>query len=63
MVDTGDLKSPGSNAVPVRVRSPAPKHRIGFPGSVFLLSIIPNAESIRDFFVETHGISDYNIME
>ena len=24
MVDTGDLKSPGSNAVPVRVRSPAP---------------------------------------
>ena len=39
------------------------KHRIGFPGSVFLLSIIPNAESIRDFFVETRGISDYNIME
>ena len=25
MVDTGDLKSPGSNTVPVRVRSPAPK--------------------------------------
>ena len=24
MVDTGDLKSPGSNTVPVRVRSPAP---------------------------------------
>ena len=23
-VDTGDLKSPGSNTVPVRVRSPAP---------------------------------------
>ena len=26
MVDTGDLKSPGSNTVPVRVRSPAPKN-------------------------------------
>ena len=25
MVDTGDLKSPGSNTVPVRVRSPAPR--------------------------------------
>ena len=25
MVDTGDLKSPGSNTVPVRVRSPAPQ--------------------------------------
>ena len=24
LVDTGDLKSPGSNTVPVRVRSPAP---------------------------------------
>ena len=24
MVDTGDLKSPGSDTVPVRVRSPAP---------------------------------------
>ena len=24
MADTGDLKSPGSNTVPVRVRSPAP---------------------------------------
>ena len=24
MVDTGDLKSPGSNSGPVRVRSPAP---------------------------------------
>ena len=24
LVDTGDLKSPGSNAVPVQVRSPAP---------------------------------------
>ena len=27
MVDTGDLKSPGSNTVPVRVRSPAPARR------------------------------------
>ena len=27
MVDTGDLKSPGSDTVPVRVRSPAPKYR------------------------------------
>ena len=25
MVDTGDLKSPGSDTVPVRVRSPAPQ--------------------------------------
>ena len=25
-VDTGDLKSPGRNTVPVRVRSPAPNH-------------------------------------
>lgn len=25
LVDTGDLKSPGSNTVPVRVRSPAPR--------------------------------------
>ena len=25
LVDTGDLKSPGSNTVPVRVRSPAPQ--------------------------------------
>ena len=25
LVDTGDLKSPGSNVIPVRVRSPAPK--------------------------------------
>ena len=25
MVDTGDLKSPGSDTVPVRVRSPAPR--------------------------------------
>ena len=24
LVDTGDLKSPGSDTVPVRVRSPAP---------------------------------------
>ena len=63
MVDTGDLKSPGSNAVPVRVRSPAPKTQNRISDSVFLLSIIPNAESIRDFFIETLGISDYNIME
>ena len=27
MVDTGDLKSPGSDTVPVRVRSLAPKYR------------------------------------
>ena len=27
MVDTGDLKSPGSDTVPVRVRSPAPRYR------------------------------------
>lgn len=25
LVDTGDLKSPGSDTVPVRVRSPAPR--------------------------------------
>ena len=30
MVDTGDLKSPGSDTVPVRVRSPAP--RISYRG-------------------------------
>ena len=29
MVDTGDLKSPGSNTVPVRVRSPAPNQYRG----------------------------------
>ena len=28
LVDTGDLKSPGSDTVPVRVRSPAPKRDI-----------------------------------
>ena len=28
LVDTGDLKSPGSDTVPVRVRSPAPQNRI-----------------------------------
>ena len=27
LVDTGDLKSPGSDTVPVRVRSPAPQNR------------------------------------
>ena len=27
MVDTGDLKSPGSDTVPVRVRSPAPQFK------------------------------------
>ena len=32
MVDTGDLKSPGSNAVPVRVRSPAPSGTISYRG-------------------------------
>ena len=31
LVDTGDLKSPGSNTVPVRVRSPAPV----FPSSAY----------------------------
>ncbi len=31
MVDTGDLKSPGSNTVPVRVRSPAPR-KISYRG-------------------------------
>ncbi len=38
------------------------KHRIGNPILCFYY-YIPNAESIRDFFVETRGISDYNIME
>ena len=32
MVDTGDLKSLGSNAVPVRVRSPAPSGTISYRG-------------------------------
>ena len=32
MVDTGDLKSPGSNAVPVRVRSPAPPGTVQYRG-------------------------------
>ena len=32
MVDTGDLKSPGSNTVPVRVRSPAPSGTIKYRG-------------------------------
>ena len=32
MVDTGDLKSPGRNAVPVRVRSPAPPVQILYRG-------------------------------
>ena len=32
MVDTGDLKSPGSNTVPVRVRSPAPSGKITYRG-------------------------------
>ena len=32
MVDTGDLKSLGSNAVPVRVRSPAPSGIISYRG-------------------------------
>ena len=32
MVDTGDLKSPGSNTVPVRVRSPAPSGKTIYRG-------------------------------
>ena len=32
LVDTGDLKSPGSNTVPVRVRSPAPVFLIQYRG-------------------------------
>ena len=32
MVDTGDLKSPGRNAVPVRVRSPAPPVQVLYRG-------------------------------
>ena len=32
MVDTGDLKSPGSDTVPVRVRSPAPSGTIKYRG-------------------------------
>ena len=36
MVDTGDLKSPGSNTVPVRVRSPAPKRADPFGSALFV---------------------------
>ena len=32
LVDTGDLKSPGSHTVPVRVRSPAPVFLIQYRG-------------------------------
>ena len=37
MVDTGDLKSPGSNTVPVRVRSPAPKKQAPFGRLLFCI--------------------------
>ena len=47
MVDTRDLKSLGSNPVPVRVRSPAPRTGAPARGLLFLVLVIPTESRPR----------------
>ena len=54
-VDTGDLKSPGSNPVPVRVRPPAPRQKK--PTALRFRRGGESSVSVGSFFLSETGVS------
>ena len=55
MVDTGDLKSPGSDPVPVRVRPPAPRQKK--PTALRFRRPGESSVSVGSFFLSETGVS------